>query len=294
MSKGKTQELIDSQKWLDVAGDAIQPVIRGAFSSAGEAGKVAKDLLNGVWLGHPLHPTLVAVPVGAWTMTQLFDLMSALRGNDESLDAASDIALGAGVVSAVAAAVAGIADWSDTGGPQKRMGLAHGLLNVVGLGLNVGSLALRRGNKNNRGLARTLSASGYMVSGLAAFVAGELVYNLGQAVNRDAWVEGPGKFTDVAAVEELQDGKMVRVDVEGRPIVLLQHEDGIHAFEGTCPHFGGPLWEGKLEGHIVTCPWHASEFDVSNGDLCHGPATSPIPTYDVRKRAGRVQIRLKA
>lgn len=293
MATGTAQAIIDKQKWLDGLSDAIQPLVNRAFSSGGEEGKVVKDFLNGVWLGHPLHPVITDVPMGAWTITQLFDLVSVFQGDNTGLDAAADLALGAGIVAAVGAAITGITDWSDTGGPQRRMGTAHALINVGGLALNVASLGLRMGGKKNRGLARTLSASGYVLSGLAAYVAGELVYNLGQAVNRDAWVDGPDKFTDIAAVTDLKADEMVKADLDGRPIVLLKHDDGIHAFDGTCPHFGCGLWEGTLDGHTVTCPCHGSQFDVTDGSLIHGPATSSVPSYDVRSSAGRVEVRLK-
>ena len=293
MATGVSQAIIDRQKWLDDISDKLQPLINDTFSSGGEVGKIAKDFLNGVWLGHPLHPVITDVPVGAWTMTQLLDLISLMRGDDPGLDAAADITLGAGIVAALGAAVTGLADWSDVGGSHRRMGLAHALINVGGLTLNVASLALRRGGKKNRGLARSLSAGGYLFNAAAAYVAGELVYNLGQAVNRDAWVDGPNKFTDVASLEELREGEMVKVDYDGRPIVLLQHDDGIHAFEGTCPHYGCGLWEGKLDDHTLTCQCHGSQFDVRDGTLLHGPATAPVPSYDVRRRMGRVQIRMR-
>lgn len=293
MATGVTQAIIDRQKWLDDISDVLQPLINNTFSSGGEVGKVAKDFLNGVWLGHPLHPVITDVPIGSWTITELFDLISLLRGDDPGLDAASDIALGAGIVAAVGAAVTGLVDWSDVGGSHRRMGMAHALLNVGGLTLNVASLALRMRDKKNRGVARSLSAGGYLLNAAAAYVAGELVYNLGQAVNRDAWVDGPNKFTDVASLEELREGEMVKVDYDGRPIVLLQHDDGIHAFEGTCPHYGCGLWQGTLEDHTLTCQCHGSQFDVRDGTLLHGPATAPLPSYDVRRRTGRVQIRMR-
>ncbi|HEX8598014.1 MAG TPA: non-heme iron oxygenase ferredoxin subunit [Chloroflexia bacterium] len=293
MATGVSQAIIDRQKWLDDISDKLQPLINNTFSSGGEVGKLAKDFLNGVWLGHPLHPVITDVPVGAWTMTQLLDLISLMRGDDPGLDAAADITLGAGIVAALGAAVTGLADWSDVGGSHRRMGLAHALLNMGGLTLNVASLALRAGGKKNRGVARSLSAGGYVLNAAAAYVAGELVYNLGQAVNRDAWVDGPNKFTDVASLEELREGEMVKVDYDGRPIVLLQHDDGIHAFEGTCPHYGCGLWEGKLDDHTLTCQCHGSQFDVRDGTLLHGPATAPVPSYDVRRRMGRVQIRMR-
>src|SRR5918998_5313285 len=98
MATGVSQAIIDRQKWLDDLSDKLQPLINDTFSSGGEVGKVAKDFLNGVWLGHPLHPVITDVPVGAWTMTQLLDIISMSRGDDKGLDAAADLALGAGIV----------------------------------------------------------------------------------------------------------------------------------------------------------------------------------------------------
>ena len=294
MASGIAQSIIDRQQWIDDLSDAIQPLINKAFSSGGETGHVVKDLLNGVWLGHPLHPVITDVPVGAWTITELLDLLSAAQGDDPGLDAASDVSLGAGILAALGAAVTGITDWSDVGGSHRRLGMAHALMNVAGLTLNVSSLALRvGGNGRARGAARVLSAAGYLTTAVSAYVAGELVYGLGMAINRQAWVAGPEEYTDAASEGDLVDGQMLKVDVDGTPVVLLQHEDGTHAFAGTCPHYGCGLWEGKLDGHILTCPCHGSQFDVSTGALVHGPATSPIAEYDVQRREGRVQVRLR-
>lgn len=292
MTKSVTREIVDNQKWLDSVSDVIQPLINKAFSNAGETGHVVKDFLNGVWLGHPLHPVITDVPIGAWTMTELLDVVSATRGDDPGLDAAADIALGAGIVAAFGAAITGLTDWSDVGGEHRRMGMAHALLNVVGLTMSIGSLVMRI--RGSRGPARLLSAGGYLTSATAAYVAGELVYTLGMAVNRDAWVSGPNKYKDIGAIGDLQEGKMTKFQVSNRPIVLLKHENGIHAFEGACPHFGCGLWTGELDGHIVTCPCHGSQFDVSNGKLIHGPATASIPTYDVRESKGRLEIKRKS
>ncbi|HMA37480.1 MAG TPA: non-heme iron oxygenase ferredoxin subunit, partial [Chloroflexia bacterium] len=254
--------------------------------------RVAKDLLNGVWLGHPLHPVITDVPIGAWTTAEVLDVVSAGRGGDPGLDAASDLALGLGVVAAVGAAMTGFTDWSEVGGVQRRLGLVHGLINALGLGLNLASLALRL-NGGHRATARTLSAAGYVVAAAAAYVGGDLVYKVGQSVNRDAWVDGPEEWTDLAASADLADGQMHKYDLAGTAVVLLRHADGIHAFAGTCPHFGGPLWEGKLDDHCVTCPWHGSQFDIRDGALLHGPSTYPIPCYAVQEQDGRVQVRLE-
>lgn len=290
---GLAQSIIDKQQWIDAISDAVQPVVRGAFSETGEAGKVVKDLLNGVWLGHPLHPVITDVPIGAWTMTSIFDLLSIAAGGDEALDRASDITLGVGILGAVAAAITGITDWSDTSKTDRRMGMAHALANVAGLGLNLASLGLRAGSRkgNNRGTARALSYGGYAFSGLAAFIAGELIYNLGQSVNRNAWTNGPLKFTDLAALDEIQPGRMSHFEVEGKDVVIVQDEEGIHAFGGICPHRGCELWKGKLEGQTVICQCHGSEFDITDGTLLHGPATAPVLSYEVRRYGGKLQIR---
>lgn len=292
-STGIAQSIVDQQKWLDTLSGIIQPPISDLFANAGEAGRIIKDLLNGVWLGHPLHPVITDVPIGAWTMTQVLDLLSMASGGDANLDVASDVTLGAGIIAALGAVVTGITDWSDIDqNPRKRMGMAHAVINVAGLALNVSSLGLRLGGKRRRGLARTLSAGGYGLTALAAFVAGELVFNLGTSINRNAWTDGPDKFTDLAAEDDITEGKMQQFEVDGNPIVVVKDEDGVHAFGATCSHLGCDLSEGKLEGHVVTCGCHGSQFDITDGHLIHGPATAPVPAYEVRKRNGKLQIRL--
>lgn len=293
MAVGIVQAIIDRQQWVDPLADAIQPLVSNLFGSL-DKNHAVKNLLNGVWLGHPLHPMLTDVPVGVWTLAQLLDTVTTVWGDDEALDYASDIAVGSGIVVAVATALTGITDWSDTDGAQRRLGLVHGLLNTGGLTLYLGSMALRVANPHKRAMARTLSTAGYLTSTVAAYVAGELVYGIGQAVNRNAWVDSPDKFVDLAPADSLEEGKMQNFDLQDHQIVLLKDQDGVHAFGGTCSHFGCYLWEeGRLEGHTLTCQCHGSQFDISDGSLIRGPATAPIPSYDVRTRNGQIQVRLR-
>jgi nitrite reductase/ring-hydroxylating ferredoxin subunit/uncharacterized membrane protein len=293
MAKGIVEAAIGNQEWLDGLAEPIQSSIRGVFRNAGEGGRVVKDLLHGVWLGHPLHPVLTDVPIGAWTVAQVLDLASAAKGGDKNLDNAADWSLGLGMLAAGGVIVTGLADWSESEGKQRRIGLVHGLLNAFGNVFTISSILLRlSGKKENRGLARSLSAVGYLTSATAAYVAGELVYNLGMGISRNAWVEGPEGFTDVGDAKELDDGKMHKYDVEGNPVVLVKHDDGVHAFGGTCSHFGCGLWEGKLEEHTVTCACHGSQFDITDGSLVHGPATDPVPAYEVKEMIGRIYVRL--
>jgi len=73
------------------------------------------------------------------------------------------------------------------------------------------------------------------------------------------------KFTEVAKIEELKSGTMKKVIAEGREILLARVGDKYYAVDGRCPHMKGNLSQGKLEGTVVTCPRHGSQFDISNG-----------------------------
>jgi len=71
---------------------------------------------------------------------------------------------------------------------------------------------------------------------------------------------------DVAAENELAVGTMKAVSVEGQEVLLARTQDGFHAVGNICPHMKGKLSKGKLEGNIVTCPRHGSQFDITTGE----------------------------
>jgi 3-phenylpropionate/trans-cinnamate dioxygenase ferredoxin subunit len=75
------------------------------------------------------------------------------------------------------------------------------------------------------------------------------------------------KFTEVAKVEELKSGTMKKVIAGGREILLARVGDKYYATDNRCPHMKGDLSQGKLEGTIVTCPRHGSQFYVSDGQV---------------------------
>jgi cytochrome P450/nitrite reductase/ring-hydroxylating ferredoxin subunit len=103
----------------------------------------------------------------------------------------------------------------------------------------------------------------------------------------DAWVPiGPD--------EPAADGTLRRVEVEGRAICLGRVEGAWAAFDDTCTHQECPLSDGDLEGAIVICPCHSSEFDVRTGDVLSPPALEPLPIYEVRTAAGVLEVRLGA
>jgi 3-phenylpropionate/trans-cinnamate dioxygenase ferredoxin subunit len=75
------------------------------------------------------------------------------------------------------------------------------------------------------------------------------------------------KFTEIAKIEELKSGTMKMVIAEGREILLAKVGDKYYAIDDRCPHMKGDLSRGKLEGTVVTCPLHGSQFDISNGQV---------------------------
>ncbi len=96
-----------------------------------------KNLLHGTWLGHPVHPVMVHIPVGAWLSAGVLDLIPPFRPAATAL-------IGTGVASAVPAALSGTADWSEQDAGVRRLGALHAVLNTAALGIYIGSLASRR------------------------------------------------------------------------------------------------------------------------------------------------------
>ncbi len=245
---------------------------------------VAKDVLSGTWMGHPLHPLLTDIPIGAWTSAMVLDLLG--RPGDEE---ASARLIGLGVVSALPTAVAGLADWSDTLGEDRRVGFVHAVANVVAVGLYGCSWMARRQGDQRRGVA--FGWAGATVATVGGYLGGHLSYRNGVNVDRHAWEHPSDDWEDVAAVVDLEDGKPTKVSVGHDEVLLVKQDGDILAIHDVCAHMGGPLHEGELSNGCVTCPWHGSVFRLADGAVVHGPATGPQPAYDVRVSGGRVALR---
>jgi len=285
MSLGR--RLTRSQPWLDDLAERLQPRVSEAVTSR----SWLHDLLDGTWLGTPLHAALTDVPVGAWSAAFALDTISALTGSPAARTAA-DGALAVGVAGAVPTALTGTSDWRDLTGESRRIASLHGLLNTVGLTLNVASLACRRQDKRERG--RALSALALAVSGTAAHLGGELSFGLGVRVNQTFDGAQPTEFTTVSDQNDapLAAGEMHRVTLDGTAVLLARTQSGqLCAIANTCSHLGGPLNEGPREGDVVTCPWHGSRFDLRSGRVLEGPAVFPQPRYEVREHDGEIQMR---
>ena len=271
---------------LDQLAEQLQGIMRTAVEQGGPAARRLKNWLHGTWLGHPLHPALTDVPIGAWTVAFLLDVVGA----EEQADAAMTI----GALAAVPTALAGAADWTDMDPPARRVGLVHAVLNTVGLSCVVASLFARR--NDHRALGVALSTAGLSVASFSAWLGGSMVYREGIGVSHNAFQPGVDEFQPVISENSLQPGKLTyaELNTEGGPVPLVLYKSGasIYALSNVCSHLGGPLAEGKLvDGNCVECPWHASQFRLSDGSVRQGPATVPQPVFETRVRSGQVEVR---
>jgi nitrite reductase/ring-hydroxylating ferredoxin subunit/uncharacterized membrane protein len=288
VSKENFVDLMDQQEWLRSTADALQKPVREAISQLG----ATKDFLHGTWFGHPLHPALVAVPVGAWTTALVLDALAMIT-DDDGAAAAADLAVGVGLLGAIASAVTGLTDWTETDGKAKNVGLLHGLLNLGAAGLYTASLLERRRRSRDSGVA--LSMIGYAIASFSAYIGGHIVFGEQVGVDHTATQDRgkPTKYSAVMRESELKEGKPTRVEVDGVAVLLVKLGANIYALANTCTHLGGPLNEGELEGDIIQCPWHGSRFCVTDGALLGGPATFPERVFDVRVRDGQIEVRAR-
>lgn len=264
----------------------VEPLSRAVRSALRD--QRTADALHGVWLGHPLHPALTDLPIGAWTSAGLMDL----TGTNPRTAAAL---VGVGVVTAVPTATAGLADWSRLHKDQQRVGLVHAAANVLGTALYTASLVNRM--RGRRGMGRLLGFLGYATVMGGAALGGHLAFRLAAGPNhaeRVPWV-APEGWQDVCSLDELPERRPVRHQIGELSVLVVRSGTEIYALSGECAHLDGPLYDGELTGWdtepCVTCPWHGSTYRLRDGQVVHGPATAPQPAIEVRVESGRVLLR---
>ncbi|MGK3985627.1 DUF2231 domain-containing protein [Sorangium sp. So ce136] len=174
---------IEQQDWIDRVADPLQRGIRSVLRRAPTVAKV----LHGKFLGHPLHPVLVTIPIGAWSCALVLDLAGI--GGGRKVHRGADATAAIGLAGAVAAAAAGLADWSTTLGSAKRIGFVHGAMNMAIAGLYGASLASRAVGLRSLGIA--LSTTGFGLAGASGWLGGELIYRYGVGVSNDACERKP-------------------------------------------------------------------------------------------------------
>ncbi|RZU54024.1 nitrite reductase/ring-hydroxylating ferredoxin subunit [Krasilnikovia cinnamomea] len=247
-----------------------------------------RDLLQGIWLGHPLHPALVQVPIGAFLSAAVLDLMPGRRRAATTL-----IAVGTGSVAPAVAA--GLLDWSQMTPDRRRVGLVHAAANTVAVGLYAASLVARLNGRDGRG--RLLGFAGLSAAGLGAFLGGHLSFAQGAGTNQAVpeLARVPADWTAVGSLASLPDRKPTVRTVGDVPVLLYRTGDRVCALIERCGHETGPLGEGDIVGEgpdaCVVCPWHGSTFRLADGAVVHGPAASDQPTLPTRVRDGMVELR---
>lgn len=281
-------EQVEKAEWLEPVADGLQKAVGGAYEATGSGGQAVADFLHGVWLGHPLHPVLTDIPLGAWATAAVLDI-AELSGKDE-LAPGADAAIAVGLVGALGSALTGMTDWHKLSEKStKRVGVAHALINVTATALFAGSLAARR--KGARGLGMGLSFAGLTVVSAGAYLGGALVYDQKIGVDHAPREGLTEDWVSVIPLAELEEGKPAKAEAAGVPVFLLKRGEQLFALANACSHLGGPLNEGTLCNGSITCPWHGSRFALDDGRVLDGPATYPQPRFDVRIRDGKVQVK---
>ncbi|MEU8343738.1 Ferredoxin subunit of nitrite reductase or a ring-hydroxylating dioxygenase [Actinomadura meyerae] len=271
---------LERAKSLDGAAKPVAKLVQKAVRP-----RPVRNTLSGTNLGHPLHPTLSDVPIGAWTMAGLLD---AVGGCDA--EPSADLLVGTGIAASVPTALSGLNDWSDTLGEERRVGFVHALSNSVALSLYIASLVMRM--KGDRRAGKALGYAGLGMMSVGAYLGGHLSFAQGVNVNRHAWEHGPEEWTPVLGEHELAEGQHRTAEVGGVEILLHRMDGKVYAIDSVCSHMGGPLDEGTFEQGCVTCPWHGSTFRFSDGGIVRGPASMPQPSYETRIENGRIEVRM--
>ena len=280
-------ELIDEMEWLEPVEQSLSAVAEATLNQQNGVMLQVRNFLHGTWLGHPLHPVITDVPLGAWTTAAVLDLYE-LSTDDEKFSRGADVAVGIGLLGAVGAAVAGINDWQFTTGKPKRVGALHAIFNLAATGCYVASWFERKNGRRRSGIATGLT--GFALSMAGAWLGGHLVYKEKIGVNH-APDELPEKFLPVMPLEDLAEGILHKARVGELDLVLFRRGTRVFALANTCAHLGGPLNEGRLEGLSVRCPWHGSRFSLESGRVLEGPAAFDQPCFTVRIRKGMVEVR---
>jgi nitrite reductase/ring-hydroxylating ferredoxin subunit/uncharacterized membrane protein len=260
-----------NHRWLGALFHPIRPI---------------QNFLNGTWLGHPVHAVVTDVPVGALTVSIVADLIGQ--------PLVADVSMLLGVLAMVAAAVTGLADYTEVDGNARNRATVHGTVMVVTLAVYVVSLVIRSGAPADRLAPILLAVVGYLLLSLGAAIGGDLVYLIGTHVDRHAWRGAGAKWIrlDLGDLPDIPQGGPTKLKAGINDLAVIRDGDRILAVHAQCAHAGGPLAEGELVGDAIQCPWHGSRFRMADGHVVRGPSMYDQPAYDVRRaEAGGWEVR---
>lgn len=269
-------------------GLAVSRAIHRAVLQGGRPTRTFADWLHGTWLGHPLHPVLTDLTIGAWAFGGFFDAVAAATGAREA-ERMADTLTTAGTVTAVPTLVTGVIDFSTVQRPAASAATLHALLNDANFVLYLLSIRDRRNGRRSR--AVVLSGTALTLTAVSAWLGGHLVYGHQVGVDHSKAPDGPEAWTPALDTADLPEKTPQHVEVRGNPILLYRCNGDVYAIGAVCSHAGGPLAEGTFEACTVQCPWHDSVFDLRSGRIVHGPATHPQPRYEAREHDREIEVR---
>lgn len=265
--------------------DAVVTPVRTAVQKLLARDRRVADALHGVPLGHPLHPLLAQGALGAFVSAGVLDALPGPR-------ISSRVLIATGLALVTPAVLSGYADWSAGHEQQQRVGIVHSSVNAAATALYVASLVTR----GTRG--RALSFAGLGAVSLGGFLGGHLSYRQASGANHAEEVPHlvePG-WHDLGPIGELPlEGTAQRrlLDTTDTVPLLVARTGGVvRVLADRCSHLSGPLHQGEIADGCVTCPWHGTVFDLADGAVVHGPATSPQPAFATREVAGRLEVSL--
>ena len=259
--------------------DTVEAVMAGQPNR-----EVVENTLHGTWLGHPLHPVLTDLPIGAWTLAGVMDAADMLAGNGRS---SATPAIAFGLVASLPTASAGVMDWRHGGTERKRVGVAHAALNGGALALYTASLLLR---PTHVGLARLLGFGGLGLVSASAYLGGHLISNMGMGVKHESPATPPAGPAAASLDGELAENTPRRVELQGYPVTLVRHNGRLFALADVCPHMGCSLSNGSVSGDALMCACHGSTFALEDGRVLKGPSAFPVRAFRASGEGAAVTI----
>jgi nitrite reductase/ring-hydroxylating ferredoxin subunit/uncharacterized membrane protein len=274
--------MLDAQaRWGAPLGEVFHRWVSAAFRPI----RPLKDLLNGTWLGHPLHGALTDLPIGILYFAALFAVLDTAGVAD--LAEPADLLLLGALALMLLAALSGLADYADTDGRARTDATVHGTLMVLAALAVAGALIARTVDPDARTLPTALAIVAAILVTAGAYVGGHVVYVLGNMVSRHAFRGAGAKWLALELPAELEgelpEGRLVRAKLGINTLVAIRQGEAILALHDQCAHAGGPLSGGTVVGDAVECPWHGSRFRLADGRLRRGPSVYDQPAYEVRR-----------
>ena len=101
-----------------------------------------------------------------------------------------------------------------------------------------------------------------------------------------------GEFVKAASTSEIAPGQCRLVILKGKEIALFNIDGDFFALDNLCTHEEGPLAEGEIEGHEVTCPWHGAKFDIRTGEVLRDPAYEAVARHNVRVTGSDIEVEI--